>query len=334
MSREDRLTVVMPAEFLEVSVSQLLDQVFGADEEKQRAISERFDLRTNLDLPDIYAVFLAVCEEWRDWRCALAVSCVGSPVELDEPVLRLLRLDEDKRNVALHLEQHYTPLEYAVRHGLWNSRDELLYWMRSMTVLYFLDKHEVEVATPGSSSGTASSLARAVEYLHSQGIVAQQQSEEGGSDEPGPMAITPEGRGFIARLLSETESYIDQYDHYQDTLFDADRNVVEFGTGRGLDLRVEALLAEELDPIRTVFLLRLYDGTLDARLRDWAAVLESDEFFDSVLEPVVNRDGVPLDAMEAVMEQGYAWLEEQHEQARRDAADRDLLRRAGGDVPC
>ncbi len=333
MSREDRLLVELPPEFLEFSVSQLLDRVFSDDEDMQGEISARFDLRANPDLPDIYSVFLTVCEEWRDWRCALPVSSAGSPAELDELVSRLLQVDGDDRSVSLHLEQQYSPLEYASRHGLWNSRNELLDWMRSLTVLYFLDKHEVEMAAPGPLPGTASSLARALEFLQSQGNIAQQPADEGASDEAGPLAITPEGRRFIASLLSETESYIDQYDHYQDTLVDADGDVVEFGTGRGLDLRVEAFLAEALDPMRTVFLLRLYDGTLDARLRDWAEVLESEAFFEAVLEPVVNREGIAPEAMEAVMEHGYTWLEEQQEQARREAADRELLRRAGGDAP-
>ena len=78
---------------------------------------------------------------------------------------------------------------------------------------------------------------------------------------------------------------------------------MEFGTGRGVDLRVEAFMAEGLDPIRTVFLLRLYDGTLDARLRDWAEVIESEDFYEAVLEPVVNRDGADPAAMELAIEQ-------------------------------
>jgi hypothetical protein len=92
-------------------------------------------------------------------------------------------------------------------------------------------------------------------------------------------------------------------------------------------------MAEGLDPIRTVFLLRLYDGTFDARLRDWNEVLENEDFFEAVLEPVVNRDEVSPDAIQLVIEHAYAWLEDQQEQARREASDQDLLRRAGGQAP-
>ena len=338
MAPDDCLRVDLPPEFLDGSVSQLLEGVFPPDADAQQGIEARFDLRANPDLPEIYAVFLAVCEEWRDWRCALAVSAAGVPVELDEPVSSLAGSDGDGHSVTLRLEQLYGPLEYALRHGLWSSRDELLDWMRSLMALYFLDKHEVELAGPGTSAGMGPCLAKALEHLQSEGFIGLQEQGEDSPDQPGlpgltgRFAITPEGRQFIDRLLGETETYIDLYDHYQDTLVDVDRDVAEFGTGQGADLRVQVFLVEGLDPIRTVFLLRLYDGTLDARLRDWAEVLESTDFFEAVLEPVANRDGVAPEAVELVLEHGHAWLEEQQEQARRKAADRELLRRAGGDV--
>ena len=337
MSPDNCLVVDLPSEHLERSVSQLLDQVFPADAEKQQDISARFDLRANPDLPAIYAVLLTVCEEWRDWRCALLASAAAKPVELDEAVSRLLRSEGDTRSVCLRLEQRYSPVEHAVRHGMWAGRGELLGWMRSLTALYFLDKHEAFIKAPVSGQA-GPALARVMPDLEAQGIIGPQ--PRGDDDdrnvpegEESVYAITSEGRRFISRLLAETESYIDAYDHYQDTLADPDGELVEFGTGRGLDLRVEVFLAEGLDPIRTVFLLRLYDGTLDARLRDWTDVIETEDLFEGLLEPVVNRDSLSADAMQEVLELGHAWLEEQREQARRAEQDRDLLRRAGGGPP-
>jgi hypothetical protein len=329
--------VDLPSEHLEHSVSQLLDQVFPADAEKRQDISARFDLRANPDLPDIYAVLLAVCEEWRDWRCALLASAAAESVELDETVSRLLRSEGDTRSVSLRLEQRYSPLEHVVRHGLWASRGELLGWMRSLVALYFIDKHEAVIEAPVSGKA-GPALARAMPDLEAQGIIGpQSRGDEDDRNVPEGggrvYAITSEGRRFISRLLAETESYIDAYDHYQDTLADPDGELVDFGTGRGLDLRVEVFLAEGLDPIRTVFLLRLYDGTLDARLRDWTDAIETEELFEGLLEPVVNRDSLSADAMQEVLDLGHAWLEEQRELARRAEQDRDLLRRASGGAP-
>ena len=340
LAPDDCLLVELPSDFLGVSVSQLLDRVFPLDEEHRRQIAERFDLRVNPDLTEIYTVFLAVCQEWRDFRCALSVSAQGERVELDTPVSQFLQHAEGPPHLSLHLVQEYRALEYAVRQGFWAGPDASLGWMRSLFALYFLDKHEVSLAAPASGyAGPA--LRRALEDLDSQGIITPRapQSEkspdpEGDEtsegDETNVYAIAPEGRRLIARLLAETESCIDLYDHYQDTLADPKREAVEFNTGRGVDLRVEAFLAEGLEPVRTVFLLRLYDGTLDSRLRDWMEAIETDELFEGILEPVVNRHGVDAETMTLVIEHGYAWLEEQQERDRREASDRDLLRRAGG----
>ena len=60
-----------------------------------------------------------------------------------------------------------------------------------------------------------------------------------------------------------------------------------------------AFLADGLDPIRAVFLLRLYDGAFDHRLRDWQDAIEGEEFYEGILEPVVNRDGATPEAMDA-----------------------------------
>ena len=333
MSPNDCLVVELPPDFLGGTVSDLLDRVFPADAEGRRLIAQCFDTRDNPDLPDIYDVLLAVCDEWRDWRCALWVSVQGERLELDTTVSGLVQHTEGPPQVSFYLEQEYRPLEYAVRHGFWPGPDELFAWMRSLVALYFLDKHEAILSAPASAH-TGPAMARALADLQSPGLIAPRDPEEDEGDDPEDdgqslYAITPEGRRFIAILLTETESHIEAYDHYQDTLVALDRDAVEFGTGRGIDLRVEAFLAEGLDPIRAVFLLRLYDGTLDSRLRDWTEGIETGDLFDGLLEPVVNRHSLGLEDMREVLEFGHAWLEEQQDLARREAADRDLLRRAG-----
>lgn len=360
MAPEDCIRLEMPPESRRLALSQLLDRAFPASPEERQAIAAQFapgtgSYRANPDLPDIYAVFLAVCEEWRDWRCALSVTSVdGAEVDLTAPVSRLIPSGPDAPLLALRLEQRYCALEYAVRHGFWPARRELLAWMRSLTALYFLDKHEVRLY-PGSLPESAPALREALAGLQSQGLIAAPHPGssplppgegwgEGVTSDATPYAITPLGRRFIAGLLVDTESLVDQYDHYQDTAVDPFSlpthgggmqwgAPVEFGSGRGADLRVEAFLAEGLDPIRAVFLLRLYDGAFDHRLRDWQEAIEGEEFYEGILEPVVNRDSVDPEAMELVIESGYSWLEERQEQARREEAEREILRQAEGDLP-
>ena len=339
MAPEDCIRLEMPSDCRRLALSQLLDRAFPESPEERREIAAQFapgtcNYRDNPDLLDIYAVFLAVCDEWRDWRCALLVTSVdGAEVDLSAPVLRLIPPVPDAPLLALRLEQRYCALEYAVRHGYWPTRRELLAWMRSLAALYFLDKHEVRLH-PGSLPEPAPALREALAALQSQGLIAPppEPKDGGESDDAPPYAITPLGRRFIAGLLAETESLIDQYDHYQDTALDIDRETAEFGSGRGADLRVQAFLAEGLDPVRAVFLLRLYDGTFDHRLRDWQSAMEGEEFYEGILEPVVNRDSAGPEAMELVIESGYSWLEERQEQARREESEQEILRRAEEDM--
>ena len=361
MAPEDYVRLEMPPEGRRLSVSELLDRAFPAAPEERQEITAYFDLRANPDLPEIYSVFLAVCEEWRDWRCALRItSADGEDVDLTAPVSRIFPANSPM--LALRLEQQYRALEYAVRHGFWTSSEELLGWIRSLTALYFLDKHEVTLdslsrreSRVGASSHSAPALREVLASLQSQGLIVAPPPEnlplppregrgEGVLGDASPYAITPLGRRFIAGLLAETESLIDQYDHYKDTVVDPlslpprwggiqGGTHAEFDTGRGADLRVEAFLAEGVDPIRAVFLLRLYDGTFDHRLRDWQDAIEDVEFYEGILEPVVNRDGATPEAMELVIESGLSWLEERQEQARREEMEREILRQAEGETP-
>ena len=329
MAPEDCLLLQMPGSSLGLSVSQLLDGAFPATKEERDAFGAQFDLRDNPDLPDIYAVFLAVCEEWRDWRCALQLTTeAGEEVDLSTPVSMLIISTPGAAQLSLHLEQRYCAIEYAVRHEFWSGREELLDWMRGLTVLYFIDKHEVSLS---SASDSAPALQRALDSLQSVGAVAL--PDDPSTSEPPSFAITPEGRMLIASLLDETEGIIDNFDLYKDVAVDADAEAVEFDTGRGLDLRVEAFLAEGIDPIRAVFLLRLYDGTLDLRLTDWRTAMEDDLFYEGILEPVVNRDGADASEMELVVESGLSFLEEREERAKREQVEREILRRAEGDAP-
>jgi len=176
------LHAALPADYAQGTVSGLLDRVFPADAEGRQRVQEHFDLRANPYLPEIYEVFLAVCDEWRDWRCALLVSAGGRAAALDAAASRLLDAREPPV-LALHIEQEYRPLEYAVRHGFWESREGLLDWMRSLTVLYFLDKHEARLTASGEPPALAPSLDKALASLESQGIIAPQQPADAADGE-------------------------------------------------------------------------------------------------------------------------------------------------------
>jgi hypothetical protein len=342
MDPADGLLLVLPADYAEGSINRLLDRVFPEDEQQRSDIEFMLDVRANPDLPDIYAVFVDAVEGWRKGLWDLSVSTDGPTdsagrLDLTEPVY--LHLQRSYRNqerpgnpscptLHLRVSQQYSALEYAVREGFWPSKKELLEWLREMTILYFVDKFEyvLPVIPPSGQMPTPG-----VAGLQTKGLIGP--SEETGPDEPGPLVITEDGRGLIGRLLSETEAYIDLYDHFKDADFDDEAEEVCFGRGRGVDLRAQVYKTEGLDPVRTVFLLRLYDGSLDTFAGEWTGLIGDESFFDEVLEPVINGYYVDDALIGRIVESGYSYLDERREQARRLAAERRIIRRVRDNSP-
>ena len=128
-------------------------------------------------------------------------------------------------------------------------------------------------------------------------------------------------------VLAETEAYIDQYDIFCDVFYDLETRSVRFGTGNGEDLRVQVYESEGIDPIRAVFLLRLYDGSLDGHPAEWTEKVTSEDVFDWMLSPVLDRSMLSEDDLEWIIEAGFAETEERAEEARRDEARRQMLGR-------
>ena len=325
----------------DISLSAFLDQVFPEDEASQQQISSMLDVRANPDLPEIYDAILLVFNEWRDGRCALEFSGDGEqPLDLRETVAsqvlqgREVLDGENPPNPpfvkggiawALHLRinRTYSTLDYAVQQGFWDSKPELIEWLQSHTLLYFMDKHQFSLeSAPDVAAEEA--LMSAADFLRGSILILA-------SQEALTFTISAEGRRTIGRLLAETESYIDLYDHFKDTVFGEGVETVEFDTGQGADLRVPVFIAEGLDPIRTVFLLRMYDGTLDAFASTWQESINDESFFDSILEPVVNRQGVDEALIDQIIGAGYVYLEERHQAARESAEREEIIQRVQAD---
>jgi hypothetical protein len=341
MDADDSLHINLPQPSGDISLSQFLDQVFPADADSQQQINSMLDVRTNPDLPEIYDAILVAFDDWRDGRCELeffgngerplALADVvegqvvqgGEVVDGGNPPNPPLRKGGFAWALHLRISRIYSALEYAVQQGFWDSKSELIGWLQSHTLLYFMDKHEFSLeSAPDAAAGKV--LLPLASLLQVSGLIAV-------SPESTTFTISSEGRRTIGRLLAETESYIDLYDHFKDTVFDEDAETVEFDTGLGADLRVPVFIAEGLDPVRTVFLLRMYDGTLDAFASTWQQRIDDESFFDSILEPVVNRQGVDEALIDPIIGAGYVYLEERHQAARESAEREEIVQRVQAD---
>lgn len=299
------LQLTLPPASARQSLAQLLTDLFPPDAAARQSIAAGLDTRANPDLPDIYAAFLPVFHRCRLGLCELNLTAAGRSAELSDPVSRYLSPDPSVPPfLELAITPQYRALDYAVTQGYAPGRAELLAWLRECTLLYFLDKHEYPLPGRSDATDTPAAITATVDSLCRQGLLDPDAAT-------GLYAITPSGRRFIGALLSETESCIDRFDHFKDVLWDDDLDAAAFATGLGLDLRVEMFVAEGLNPARTVFLLRLYDGTLDSYVADWPQLLGDDDFFNGILEPVVNRDLAPAELLTAILEEGYAYAQDQ-----------------------
>ena len=327
MAREDCFHVIVPAEYARLSIGQLLDRAFPEDEHEQGEVAASLDLRANPDLPEIFGVFLDAMEEWRQGRCLLTASAGETgDIDLASRVSDYLEIlptpvgdGSVTRSLDVRVEQRYHAVDYAAQSEFWDSKDELLDWLQSLTLLYFLDKHDVELPLE-SDTDEDRALLRTIANAQREGLLT-------GSEDGSAVEISEEGLRSISGLLAETESYIDLYDHFKDTVIDTDLELVEFETDEGVDLRVQVYCAEGLDPARTVFLLRLYDGSLDEHLHEWKTRINEEEFFDNVLEPVVNRYDVGDELIELVCDHGSAFLEERQQRLRELEGQNAIRRR-------
>ena len=330
MRSEDALQTLLPPEYTGLCISELLESVFPDDEEGQSYVEDTFDLRENPDLLDIYDTLLDVFEDWRMGRCALTFSEVhGSKVELSDPVVEhfgMRRPAEQEEPgypiLDLVMEQEFPALDHAVEKGYWEDKEKLLEWLQSLTLLYFLDKHEFQLSdTP--TTEIDQQLLPIAEVLEGRQIIVP-------TEETGHFDITEPGRQFIGNLIAETESYIDRFDVFKDVAYDIDAGTVEFDTGYGEDLRVQVFIDEGLDPVRVVFLLSLYDGTLDEFISSWRQLIHDVKFYDEILEPVMNHHQIHEELISWIIEGGYAYIEEREEEERENFSHREILERVRG----
>ena len=321
---EDAFRVTLPPHFSRLTVGDLLNEVFSDDEAQQDDVLASMDLAANPDLPEIYEDLLDIFGQWRVGDCTLRFFANHGPeVDLFHPIsdhLSLSRVDahaEAKPLLDLVLERRYEVLARFEEDG--GDVDALLEWLRELIVLYFIDKHGFRLsATPEDDHDRQ--LLPIAEGLRSRGLI--QVAEDSQQYE-----ITSEGNELLGEVISETEGYIDNYGVFDDVLYDFEAGTVEFGTGLGEDLRVQVYQNEGVDSIRAVFLLRLYDSTLDSYSDTWRELIHSVGFIDEVLRPVLDHAQVDDEVADWIIEAGFAHKEEEAEEARESASQREALDR-------
>ena len=327
MLLEDAFWVELGPEYINFRLSEFLDIVFPRNKRQQTKFRSTLDVKENPDLPDMYTALLEIFADWRDSKCSLHFFANQGPeIKLTDRVddhLSLMQSPEHRiAETALFdlvIDQNLDVLDYLTTAGYIKNKQTTIEFMQANMLMYFLERHnyKLSVAPVEDIDKQLTPIAR---NLQSVNLIKP-------SDLEAVYEISEEGRQAIGRTIAETESYIDQYDVFKDVLHDSGSGALEFNTGRGQDLRVQIYEYEDRDPVRIVYLLRLYDGTFDEILATWRESIHSDQFFGEVLSPITNGVRIDEDMIELVIEAGYNFAEVRFDQATETRSQEELLRR-------
>ncbi|HAL48201.1 MAG: hypothetical protein CL694_04205 [Chloroflexi bacterium] len=293
MPPSDAFWIDLPLSAADMSLTSLMDRLCPASDADADAVRAELDIRANPDLPDMYDVLRGLIDHWRagtsritfrtpagvEANPSLPVSCWFVPWSAEAPSSAV------DRSLNLSLEHRFDALAaYEIDGG---DREGFMGWMRACMLIYFLDKHGF-VLPVHASDDLYAALLQMAGPLQDRGFI-----------EPSPgghmLDISDEGRAFIAEMMDEAEAYIGAFDAFGDVVPPQGKRPIEFATGRGLDLRVQVFDVEGIDAYRAVFLLRLYDGSLDEFRSEWRKSVTDDEFLNWVIEPAVDFDAVEDD---------------------------------------
>jgi len=312
----DSFRIAVPLRHADASLIDLIELVFPEDVQAFNDNYVGLDVKANPDLPDIYLALWEIVGIWRSGECALHFfSASGSEIEPSQSVKSYFNAEDS--SLTLVMEQSFDVLTHFEERG--GDRGELLHWLQGMTLLYFVDKHGFHLRSDSGDEADAVALSIATD-LKSRGILSF-------TEPTGAFEITEEGRRTLGGMIAETESYIDQFDLFKDVTYDTDADLVEFDTGFGEDFRVQVYDAEGLDIYRTVFLLRMYDGTLDQYSGTWTGQIGSDDFFNEILQPVLDRDHVDDESIDWIVDNGFAHNDELLEADREKQSQQEIIRR-------
>ena len=319
MDLDDALRLRLPAERTATTVGDLFHKLFPSDCAGQPAAPALLDVKANPDAPEMYLALAQIFREWHSGRCSLRFFLdYGPELSLSEPVAELLKVPDRGREAGavgpvldVVIEQRYRPIDYAVERGYAASKADLLTWLRESALLFLL-WHTEPIDLRSELASTADELSRL-------GLAERLDG--------GVYGVTERGQRHVGGLLEEARSYIREFDVFRDLLHDSESGSVHFGTGGGVDLRVQVWESEGVDPVRAVFLLRLHDAVSDSDSLDWTPAALNDEFFVALLEPVVDRDEVDAKYLESIIEAGLAATEERDEEAATASSEQGIVRR-------
>ena len=319
MPIEDGFWMGLPDDLSSLSLQELFRRVFPSDPSLQQPFLQRLDVKGNPDLPEMYDALVEVFIREELDLCTVDTYVNHGPKLEDSAVVsRHLTKSDGPPVLDLVLEQRFSAIDYAVRREDFRDAGEALTWMRSRVVLYIIGALDYVLLTEPVDGADAALLPLA-ETLVDEGLL------ECPADS-GPFEVTELGVEAIHGMTAEAENVIERYEVFADVLCDPESGECDFGTGAGNDLRIPVYEAEGLSPVRAVLLVDLCDGDLVRMDDDWRLAIQDREFFEALLLPVVERPLVGAEDLDAIIDAGFAYMEQQTHEASLANEDEQLRR--------
>ncbi|MDE2823326.1 MAG: hypothetical protein OXK79_07455 [Chloroflexota bacterium] len=318
MPIEDGFWMALPDDLSSLSLGELFKRVFPSDRSLQQTFLQRLDVKGNPDLPEMYDALVEVFIREELDLCTVDTYVNHGPKLEDSAVVsRHLTKSEGPPVLDLVLEQRFSAIDYAVRREDFRDAGEALTWMSSRVLLYFVGALEYVLPTEPDDNADTALLP-----------IAQSLVEEGLVERPadsGTFEITELGMEALHEMTAEAENVIERYEVFADVLCDPESGECDFGTGAGIDLRIPVYEAEGLSPVRVVLLVELCGGEFVRIDVDWRLAIQDREFFEALL-PVVERPLVDAQDLDAIIDAGFAYMEQQAHEASLANEDAQLRR--------
>lgn len=304
MPIEDGFWIALPDGISCLPLQELFRRVFPAEVSLQETFTQRLDINGNPDLPDMYDALVEIFAREEQGLCTVEIyENHGSKLDDSAVAERHLTKIDTPPVLDLVLEQRFSAIDYAVRRGDFIDEDEALAWMRSRVLLFFLWASDYALPTEPTDDEDKA-LLPAAQVLMDEGLIER-------SQESGLFEITEAGQETIDGMIAEAETVVERYEVFGDVLFDPETGGCDFDSGLGIDLRIPVYEAEALSAARAVLIVELCDGELARMADDWRTAIHEREFFESLLLPVVERPLIGPKDLDAIIDAGFEFMEQQ-----------------------
>ena len=308
MPIEDGFWIALPDDLSPLSLRELFNHVFPSDPSLQQPLLHRLDVNGNPDLPDMYDDLVEIFAREELGLCTVDTYVNHGPKLDDSATIgQQLTTNDTPPVLDIVLEQRFSTIDYAVRRGDFADQEQALGWMRSRALLYFIGALDYVLPTDPVEDADAALLPIA-QSLVREGLIES-------SGESAPFEITELGMEAIHEMTAEAENVIERYEVFGDVLYDPETGECDFDTGVGIDLRIPVYEAEALSAARAVLYVELCDGELARIDDDWRVEIHDREFFEALLLPVVERPLVAAEDIDAIIDAGFAFMEDQASEA-------------------